>query len=187
MPRGRLRLREAQLWTRTRVVHVAGIELRTLDAEATLIHLAVHALEAWFHSFKLLHLNDVAWTVAASAERYRDLWQLADAWGAAYHVELALRLVERLVAVPAARTLLAGRPLSPRMRAALSVVGRESVLVDRNIAPTDPWPRRAAIELVWGLAVGGLRTKLAFSVARRVAVARWRLALRKAHAAQDHH
>ena len=45
-----------------------GIEVTTLDPEATLIHLAVHALEAWFHGFKLLHLYDVAWTIA----RWRD-------------------------------------------------------------------------------------------------------------------
>jgi hypothetical protein len=177
VPRGRLRVRAEQLWTRTRAVQVAGIELRTLDAEATLIHLCVHALEAWFHSFRLLHLTDVAWTVADAGDRYRDLWQLADAWGAAYHVELALRLVDRFAAVPAARVLLAGRRPSPRLRLAQLLVARERVLVDRNIAPDDPWPRRAAIELAWGFAVGGLRSKLGFSLARRVAVARWRLAL----------
>src|SRR5262249_12319374 len=123
VPRGRLRVREADLWTRTRLMPVAGIEVRTLDAEASLIHLAVHALETWFHSFKLLHLNDVAWTVSAAAGTYRDLWPLADAWGATYHLELALRLVDRLAAVPAARALLAGRHPSPRMRAALRLTG----------------------------------------------------------------
>lgn len=176
VPRGRLRLREEQLWSRTTTVQVAGVALSTLDAEASLIHLAVHALEAWFHGFKLLHLCDVAWIVARSTARYGDLWELADTWGAAYHLELALRLADRLWSVPAARALLADRRPSAWMRAALRLAGAERILVDRNIGPADPWPRRAAVELAWGLAVRGLRAKLGFSLARRVAVGRWRLA-----------
>ena len=182
VPRGRLRVREDEVWTRTRMVQVAGIEVDTLDAEATLIHLAVHALEAWFHGFKLLHLLDVAWTVARR-EPYRDLWALADAWGAPYHLELALRLVDRLCGGPAAGALLAGRRPSPWMRTALHVVGTEEMLVDRRVergaAPADSWPRRAAVELGWGLAVRGMRAKLGFSLARRVAAAQWRLARRR--------
>jgi putative nucleotidyltransferase-like protein len=176
VPRGRLRLRAEQLWVRTTTVSVAGIELQTLDAEASLIHLAVHALEAWFHGFRLLHLCDVAWTVARPTAGYGDLWQLADAWGAAYQLELALRLVDQLWSVPSARALLAGRRASAQMRASLRLAGTERVLIDRNIDAADPWPRRAAVELAWGLAVRGLRAKLGFSFARRIAVARWRLA-----------
>ena len=164
---------------RTTTADVAGITVQTLDAEARLIHLAVHALESWFHGFKLLHLCDVAWTVAMSEPDYRDLWPLARAWGAAYHLELALRIVDRLWSVPAARTLLAERQPSIALRTALRLVGDERVLVDRNTGPTHPWPRRAAIELVWGIAVRGLRTKLRFSLGRRVAAARWRLARRR--------
>ncbi len=149
VPRGRLRLREEQLWSRTTAVQVAGIELHTLDAEASVIHLAVHALEAWFRGFRLLHLGDVAWWIAVSPVRRDDLWALADAWGAAYHLELALRLVDRLFSVAAAGTLLAGRRPSAWMRASLRLVGSERILVDRNISPTDPWPRRAAVELAW--------------------------------------
>ena len=180
VPRGRLRLREDQLWDRTTMVRVAGVELHGLDAEASLIHLAVHALEAWFRGFRLLHLGDVAWSVAGSAARPDDLWRLAEAWGAAYHLELALRVVDRLFSIAAARTLLAGRRPSAWMRAALHLAGNDRILVDRNIDAADAWPRKAAVELAWGLAVRSLRAKLGFSLARRVAVARWRLALWRA-------
>jgi hypothetical protein len=176
VPRGRLRLREEQLWARTTTVWVAGIEVQTLDAEARLIHLAVHALDAWFHGFKLLHLCDVAWTVARAPVAYQDLWELADAWGAAYHLELALRLVDRLWSVPSTRALLAGRRPAAQMRASLRLAGTARVLVDRKIGAEDPWPKRAAVEFAWGLAVRGLRAKLGFSCARRIAAARWRLA-----------
>lgn len=183
VPRGRLRVREEQLWRRTTAVQVAGLEVQTLDAEAMLIHLAVHALEAWFHGFKLLHLNDVAWTVSRRAGEYGDLWELADAWGAAYHLELALRMVDQLSPVPAAAALLAGRRPSLWMRTALRMAGTETILVDRRVergaTPPDPWARRAAVELGWGLAVRGMRAKLAFSLARRVAAAQWRLARRR--------
>jgi Uncharacterised nucleotidyltransferase len=176
VPRGRLRLREEQLWARTTTVRVAGIELQTLDAEARLIHLAVHALEAWFHGFRLLHLCDVAWTVARAPAGYRDLWELADAWGAAYHLELALRLADQLWSVPSARTLLADRRPSAPMQASVRFAGTERMLVDRDIGVEDPWAKRAAVEFAWGLAVRGLRAKLGFSFARRIAAARWRLA-----------
>jgi hypothetical protein len=181
-PRGRLRVDDDELWKRTTTVRVAGVDVQTLDAEAMLIHLAVHALDAWFHGFKLLHLNDVAWTAARRAGLYRDLWELAEAWGAAYHLELALRLVDRLSPVPGAAALLAGRQPSLWMRTALRLVGTEQVLVDgrveRGAEPPAPWARRAAAELGWGLAVRGMRAKLGFSLARRVAAARWRLARR---------
>lgn len=174
VPRGRLRLREAELWERTMAVTVAGITVRTLDPDATLIHLAVHALEAWFHGFKLLHLYDVAWTATRWQDRFRGLWRLADEWGAAYHLELALRLSDRLSDVPAARALLEGRRATPWMRTALRVALTDRILVDRNVARSDTWRRRAAVELGWGLAVRGLQTKLRFSLARRLAAARWR-------------
>jgi Uncharacterised nucleotidyltransferase len=183
VPRGRLRVREEQLWERTTTAQVAGVDVRTLDGEAMLIHLAVHALDAWFHGFKLLHLNDVAWTVARRVGQYRDLWELADAWGAAYHLELALRLVDQLSPVPAAAALLEGRRPSQWMRTALRVAGREQVLIDgraeRRVTPQHSWARRAAVEVGWGLAVRGMRAKLGFSVARRGAAARWRLARRR--------
>jgi hypothetical protein len=70
---------------------------------------------------------------------------------------------------------LAERRPSIALRAALRLVGNYRVLVDRDTGPTYPWPRRAAVELVWGIAVRGLRTKLWFSLGRRVAAARWRL------------
>lgn len=173
--RGRLRLDEAQLWSRTAAAQVAGIEVRTLDPEATLIHLAVHALDPWFHSFKLLHLCDVAWTVARGTTPYRDLWQLAAAWGAAFHLELALRLVDRSFDLAAARALLADRRASAAMRAALRLAGTR-FLIERPAGPTVAWPRRALVELGWGLAVRGMYPKLAFSIGRRFAAARWRLA-----------
>jgi hypothetical protein len=175
VPHGRLRVREEQLWARTCAVQVAGVALQALDTEATVIHLAVHALEAWFHGFKLLHLCDVAWTVSAWEVRHAGLWALADAWGAGYHVELALRLVDHLWSVPAARALLVGRRPSAWMRASVRLAGSERVLVDGRSDAAHTWPRRAAVELAWGLAVRGLRAKLGFGIARRVAAARWRL------------
>jgi hypothetical protein len=178
VPRGRLPLREEQLWARTTTARVAGVELRTLDPQATLIHQSMHALEPWFHSFRLLHLCDVAWMVDRATEPLPSLWTLAHEWGAAYHLELALRLVDRLFDVRAARTLLVGRRPSAWMREALHRIGSEQVLVDRPIADDDPWPRRAAIELGWGLAVRGLRSKLIFSLARRRATRRWQRAQR---------
>jgi hypothetical protein len=176
VPRGRLPALAEQLWAQTTSATVAGIEVRTLNTEAALIHQAVHALEPWFHSFRLLHLADVAWTVAAAPAQPDRLWQLAHAWGAAYHLELALRLVDTFFGPTGARTLLTGRPPSRRMRAALRLIASEEVLVDRNIADRDPWPRRAAVELAWGFAVGGLRAKIGFSLARRAVAWRWRLA-----------
>lgn len=182
VPRGRLRMGEDQLWAQTTLAEADGLEVRTLNGEATLIHQAMHALEAWFHSFRLLHLCDLAWMVANGTERYANLWPIAHDWGATYHVELALRLVDRLFAVPAARTLLAGRRPSAWMRSVLRLAGREQVLVDRNITDADPWPRRATVELAWGLAVRGVRAKVGFSIVRRIARSRWLRAERRAQA-----
>ena len=173
VPRGRLRVEADALWRQAATATVAGIEVRTLAPEARLLHLAVHALEAWFHGFKLLHLCDVAWTVERTP--VGDPWPLAAAWGATHHLELALHLADRCFDVPAARVLLAGRRSSPRLRAALRLIGRAEVLVDRDIGPQYSWGRRAAIELAWGFAVAGLRAKLDYSAGRRLAAARFRL------------
>jgi hypothetical protein len=181
VPRGRLRVDESALWVHTRGVTVAGIELRALDAEATAIHLAVHALEPWFHGFRLLHLCDFAWSIAVAPPPADALWGRAASWGAVYHLELALRLADRLFDLSAARALLVERPPRRAVAAALRFASATR-LIERRAGGTLAWPERAAIELAWGLAVRGMRPKLAYSIGRRITAARWRLECRRARA-----
>jgi hypothetical protein len=178
VPRWRLRLVPDQLWQHTAPAVVFDTAVRTLDREATLVHLAVHAMEPWLHSFRLLHLCDVAWTVDQYTGRPQDLWAVADAWGAAHHLTLALGAVDRLLAVPNARTLAAHRPAGAVARTSLAVVAHPRAVVDPPIRRGDRWWKRAVAELGWGLAMRGLRAKAAHSLGRRAAAAWWRLRIR---------
>ena len=91
------------------------------------------------------------------------------------HGVSTLAAADRLFGAGNVRSLLAGRPLSRRSRATVTMIGEPTTAIDAPFRPDVGWWRRAAAELRWGAAMHGLRAKAAHSVGRRVAAAWWRL------------
>lgn len=178
LPRWRLRLAPGAIWDHAVPASAFGVPVETLDADATLLYLAAHALDPWLHAFKLLHLCDVAWYAQTYRGDARRLWDLAQAWGARDELGIALRAAAELFDAPTAGALAAAHRPGTRARAGLALLRRRQLLIDAPVSPGNAWPRRAATELVWGLAIGGVRGKLAHVAARRIAAAWWRWAAR---------
>ncbi|MBT8397258.1 MAG: nucleotidyltransferase family protein [Gemmatimonadetes bacterium] len=87
------------LWSETRSTSLEGIEVRTLDWEASLLHAAVHAMEQAPTEYRLLHLADVAWMLGRWGEIVdpRKLQELARAWGLVPYLKAAVMAVERVL------------------------------------------------------------------------------------------
>jgi hypothetical protein len=143
-------------------VHLGEIEVTTLDPEATLAHLAVHATTCAFAGFRLLHLCDVAW--AAAAADGAELQKLLER--ASSHVKAIVGLAAQLFDPD-----LPARDRLPRRYAA---VARPSFLVDA------PSRHRLWAELAWGTAMGCLGRTARRALAIRLTRARWRSIQRRA-------
>jgi hypothetical protein len=87
------------LWSETRPTTLEGIEARTLDWEASLLHAAAHALEQPPTEFRLLHLADVAWMLGKWKEVIDSakLKRLARAWGLSSYLTAAIMVVEKIL------------------------------------------------------------------------------------------
>jgi len=87
------------IWSRTRVATLEGVETLTLDYEASLLHGAVHAMEQPPTEYRLLHLCDVAWMLwkwkdVIDPEKLRDL---AREWGLSAWLTAAVMAAERVL------------------------------------------------------------------------------------------
>jgi Uncharacterised nucleotidyltransferase len=163
-----------ELWARTASVPVAGVRITTLDAEATLLHLAVHATTCSLAGFKLLPLCDVAWVVTQCGG-YRDLWELAAAWRVRAHLETVLDTVERGLGVSIPASVRAARPRRHEAGAAVRRVARDAFLIDYRGNTEVPRLQRAWAEILWNVAMGCLRYNVARSLRVRLSRLRWRL------------
>jgi hypothetical protein len=114
---GVYRAATSDVWAHTSMVQVAGTMVRVLELEATLVHLAAHAVverpaHLWFS-----HFTDIAWFLArfgadCSGERVR---QVAREWKAEVYLDRALQVVGEVfgAAVP---DHLAALPEESRLR-----------------------------------------------------------------------
>jgi Uncharacterised nucleotidyltransferase len=170
--RSRVTVSAADLWRETVSVAVNDTHVTTLSPPATLIHLAVHATTCPFAGFRLLHLCDVAWAATRFAEHADDMWDLAEAWGAAAHLRDVFELTERAldVVLPASSRRRRWRPRSPMIAPVFSIVADAAFLVGR--AGTSQ-RRRAWTETVWSLAMGCLSHNLRRSLRVRLSRLRW--------------
>jgi putative nucleotidyltransferase-like protein len=164
-PRSRLADAPARLWERTRRVRIGDVEVTTLDPEATLAHLAVHATTCAFAGFRLLHLCDVAWTAAAAGDV--ELGKLLQ--HASGHVKAIVGLATELFGCAATTR--------HRLPVRYAPVARPSFLIDGLPQAAS---RRLWAELMWGRAMGCLGATARRALAIRLTRARWRSIQRRA-------
>ncbi|HVN84838.1 MAG TPA: nucleotidyltransferase family protein [Candidatus Binatia bacterium] len=174
-PRARLPIHAAQLWNHTSPTVVAGVPVATLDLEATLIHLALHASTCSLAGFRLLPLCDVAWATTRFGDQYQRLWALADAWGVRSQVETVLTIVDRVLGVPPPERI--RREMSPSVAGGFGfpAVARPAFLIDQTDRASVSWPRRVYNELLWDLAMRCLGYNVIRGVRVRASRLRWRL------------
>lgn len=178
LPRGRLRVGAEELWGEARETTAAGHEVLSFSPEATLVHLAAHALSNRPWSFRLLHLCDFAWAAHRLPLDPTRLRALAVAWGAETDLLRAASLAERSLGVKLPPELgvdvsrLPGRARFERLVA-------PAELLDEIASPSPPagWQRRRA-DLRWGLAMGTLWSTAILLVAKYSAVASFAVARR---------
>ena len=93
-----LRAAPERLWDWTTEETVFGMKLRILKPEASLVHVAVHAMEQAPFSFKILHLCDVVWMLHRLGPTLRmdDLRKLLEEWGGEGHLLRAIQLARRV-------------------------------------------------------------------------------------------
>jgi hypothetical protein len=170
-PPSKLRIDPQQLWEQTTAATVAGTRVATLNLEASLIHLAVHATTCSLAGFKLLPLCDIAWSVTRFGDEYRGLWELADAWGARSDVATVLQLVERVLNVPIPAAL---RRTPPPRHWAFDRVASAEFLVEYRGRKDIPKLQRAWAEILWNLVMHCARWNVARSLRVRLSRAQWR-------------
>lgn len=131
---GVLHVDEHALWEAIEPTTLGGVPTRVLTLEATLVHVAVHAMQQPPLGFKLLHLADVVWLLNRFGDRVDParLFALADAWGADRHVQCAIDAARAIFPFPlpaAADTLDDGGGWT---RACLGFAGIDAAIVDHE-------------------------------------------------------
>ncbi len=111
LPPGLSSLPADGLWQYAVDTELAGVAVRTLDREATFLHLAMHALAPWRSNFRLLHVCDVAWALVCLPLDYTRLESLARKWKVRGYLARALFVVESLLgqSIPPALRAVAGK------------------------------------------------------------------------------
>jgi len=172
-PAFRLRATAEQLWEHRAAAVIGDLEIQTFDAEATLLHLAVHATTCPLSGFRLLHLCDVAWAATRLQTRSAVLWALAERWGVRAHLALVLAMVERVLAVTVPADL---RPLArPRLGPCFDQVARPAFLLPAQPGESMSVLTRLRRELMWGLGMGCLAHNLRRSARVRMTRLQWRM------------
>jgi putative nucleotidyltransferase-like protein len=172
--RSRMRISADDLWRYTIPVAVAGTQVTTLTPPATLIHLAIHATTCSFAGFRLLHLCDLAWAATRLRTQCRDLWTVAQEWGASAHLDSVLEMTERVLGVALPIELRhVGRQPRRIARPGFQWVARDAFLVDNAVGGGSSLWRRAWMEVLWSIAMGCLSDNLLRSVRVRWTRLRW--------------
>jgi hypothetical protein len=154
---GVLKVDQSALWQNIACLTVGDVPVQTLNLEATLIHLAVHALRPGPIDFRLLHLCDVAWLIARLGQKLdADLaWKIANAWGAQHYLICALQMVRDLIpfkSPSACDRLVDGRFFS---RMCLRLAADDGFLLDNSL-PENRWRRLGVVasrRFFWDLAL----------------------------------
>jgi hypothetical protein len=167
---GVLRLSGDELWAHTRALEVSGQPVSTLDLEATLLHVATHALFGGFTSFRLFHLTDVAWLLTRCAADYRPerLRGLAHAWRAEAYLDAALCLLERLLDCrPPAVITRVRRPIAARYLFDAVTTGR-ALFEPRPTRSLRHFASRVRRETLWDLGLARVPRRGARIVRRTI-------------------
>ncbi|HXQ21863.1 MAG TPA: nucleotidyltransferase family protein [Candidatus Acidoferrales bacterium] len=157
MPPGRIRAPAAQLWENATSSSVGGVNVRVLDAEATLLHLAMHSWSNRPWSFALLHLCDVAWALRRLPVDPERLAKLAERWGGRDDLDRALYAVEHVLGVRPPRGLQVDAGVLPRSGRFRRMATPDNLL-ERYARPAPEGWARLKQEIDWGLAIGSLRS-----------------------------
>jgi hypothetical protein len=172
MPRGRIRVRPAQLWENTTTMAVGGLDVRVLDPEATLLHLTTHAWSNRPWGFTLLHLCDVAWALRRLRVDPERLVRLADRWGGRGDLGRSLYAVEHALGVQVPRELQVDRvALQPSSR--FRRIATAENLLESYARPAAHGWARLQQEIDWGLAIGSLRSTGILLLAKYTALIRY--------------
>lgn len=149
------RLHLADLESFTTATVAAGTFLRTLDREATIVHLALQVLGATPWMFRLVRLCDFAWAIERNRPDPDRLAALAQAWGASAELGRALALVDRLLGIHPVRDLHLHPMRIPRRWWFDRVLTRRSLVDRTGLRRADPIqpPIRP---LIWAMAAGTL-------------------------------
>jgi hypothetical protein len=155
MPRRRIRVRAAQVWENATTTSLGGVNVRVLDAEATLLHLAMHAWSNRPWGFVLLHLCDVAWALRRLPVDPERLAKLAERWGGRDDLGRALYAVDHVLGVrPPPELQVDGGALRPSGR--FRRMATSENLLERYAHPAPQGWARLKQEVGWGLAIGSL-------------------------------
>jgi hypothetical protein len=177
MPPRRIRARAAQLWENVTTALLGEVSVRVLDAEATLLHLAMHAWSNRPWGFALLHLCDVAWALHRLPLDPERLAKLADRWGGRHDLGRALYAVEHALGVPPPSGLwVDGGALRPSDR--FRRMATSENLLERYARPVPRGWTRLKQEVGWGLAIGSLSSTAVWFLGQYTALIRYHAARR---------
>lgn len=175
----RLHIAEEEIWQQTTPVEVGATRVLTLNAPATLIHLALHATTCTLNGFRLLHLCDVGWTAPRLAEQQDAVWRLAAAWGVAAHLGVVFHTVERGLGIAIPFAAINNRAANSAARPLLRSVASEDFLLAAPEQVTRPALVRIWSEFAWSVTMGCLRRNVVvvchvWWARLRLQLARWR-------------
>ena len=168
----------AALWERATPTVVAGLPMQTLDAEATLVYVALHAMKDGRADFRLLHLCDIAWLVAR--DRSRDGWEramaLAAAWRTHHHLARGVEAARRLFRLPSAAAPPPPGLVAPLLQSCFRLSG-DPVGGGPGHGPLGRFTREVLAEALWDLSLGRPPRRAGRRVlaTARVRLARWGL------------
>lgn len=146
----------AALWARTTPTVVAGLPVQTLDAEATLAYVALHAMKDGRAAFRLLHLCDVAWLIArGSRDRWEGALALAAAWRTHHYLARAVEAAGRLFRLPGAALPPSPGLVAPLLRACFRL-GGDPVGGGPDGGPLRRVTRELLAEAFWELSMARL-------------------------------
>ncbi len=143
---------EGVLWHYAEPATVTGVATRILSPDAMLVHAAVHVMSDSIFAFRLLHLADVAWLLAARAPgtAAESVWQMAQQWGATSELGCALQALEELLGLDLGCRLDYRRYLGPAWRGLFRKVATARALVDQS-HPRGGWAGGVCREALWDI------------------------------------
>ncbi|MBI3782825.1 MAG: nucleotidyltransferase family protein [Deltaproteobacteria bacterium] len=170
LPRGRIRRRAAaSLWENTTTTRLGAVDVRVLDREATVLHLAMHAWSNRPWSFALSHLCDFAWALSRLPIDFQALTRLADRWGGRADLARSLYATEGVLAV--------GRPTQLQVDSTTSSLSDRfrrlatpENLVEGCACPAPKAWARLKRDIDWGIAIGSLNSTAILLLARYAAL-----------------
>jgi hypothetical protein len=172
MPRGRIRA-SALVWENVTMSQVGAVNVRVLDPEATVLHLAMHAWSNRPWSFALLHLCDVAWALHRLRVDPCRLVELADRWGGRRDLERTFYVLKHVLAIELPQVPRVGHGMANPSRRFRRIATRVALL-ENYAEPAPGRLPRLQQEIDWGLAMQTLSSTAILLWAKFTALMRYR-------------